>query len=205
MAEDALHVQKCQSDTVSDIWADSMKTLQHSLRKLDTDPELINCIIKYLDSWRYNYNLTSLENHQYRALLELQDTIGGRKFFGIHKEWEIKQSNYYKLTNSRRSCKRWTIALITKLWDVAWDLWEHRNEVYHQNSNHALQEDTTVLDLQVKDLYDNLALTGLLQKDQHLQCISLQRLLTFSRSRKVEWIEQFNLAMAQAKKRNFNL
>jgi hypothetical protein len=28
--------------------------------------------------------------------------------------------------------KRWAIALIQKLWDTAWDLWEQRNGILHE-------------------------------------------------------------------------
>jgi hypothetical protein len=95
--------------------------------------------------------------------------------------------------------------LITKLWDVAWDLWEFRNSVYHKHQNKALQEDTLSLDSKVKDLFDKLALTKLLPKDRNLAAISLQRLLLFPRSNKIEWMHQANLALAQARNMLFQI
>jgi hypothetical protein len=61
------------------------------------------------------------------------------------------------------------------------------------------------LDLKVRDLFNKLALTGLLLKDQHLETISIQRLILFPRSQKVEWLHQASLALAQAKKTNFQV
>jgi hypothetical protein len=200
--EDALHVWKCQSETVSETWSNSLKILESSLNKLDTDP-----YVKYLNAWRYNYNLHSLKESKIRSLLDLQETIGARQFFKgwLHKEWENRQEHYYRTSNSKHSGKRWTIALITKLWDIAWDLWDHHNEVYHKQMNYTQEEDKEVMDLQIQDLYDNMVMTGLLPKDQHLLSIPLHRIIAFPRPRKVEWIEQSHLAVAQAKKRNFNL
>jgi hypothetical protein len=101
--------------------------------------------------------------------------------------------------------QRWTLLLITKLWDVAWDLWEFRNSVYHHHQNKALHEDTLSLDSKVKDLFDKLALTVLLPKDRHLADISIQRLLLFPCPNKIEWIHQANLVLAQAKKLLFQI
>ncbi len=205
--EDALHVWKCQADTVEEVWSTSIQNLQKHLRKLDTDPELITAITDYLDSWQHDTLLTPIEDIKYRRMLELQDTIGVRQFFEgwVHQDWEKLQEQYYIATTSRRSSKRWTIAFITKLWDVAWDLWDFRNAVYHHKQNFALREDTSALDKKIRGLFHNLALTGLLTKDMHLTTISLPRLLLFPRSDKVEWLEQATLALAQAKKRNFDI
>jgi hypothetical protein len=106
-SEDALHVQKCQSETVSETWSNSLKTLESSLNKLDTDPDLINAIIMYLNAWRYDYNLHSLEESKIRSLLELQETIGTRQIFEgwLHKEWENRQEHYYRTSNSKRNNK----------------------------------------------------------------------------------------------------
>jgi hypothetical protein len=140
-------------------------------------------------------------------MLDLQDTIGARQFFEgwVHLEWESLQAQYYKEIKSRRSSKRWTIALITKLWDIAWDLWDFRNAVFHHQHNLSLQEDTSALDDKVRDLIYHLSLISLLPKDKHLTMISTQRLLLLPRSQKIEWIQQVNLALAQPKKRHFQI
>jgi hypothetical protein len=40
-----------------------------------------------------------------------------------------------------QSGKRWLAQLILKLWDIAWDLWEHRNNIAHSaNSDADLQQ-----------------------------------------------------------------
>jgi hypothetical protein len=115
------------------------------------------------------------------------------------------QGQYYQDIKCRRSSKRWTAALITKLWDVAWDLWDFWNAVSDHQQNLSLQEDTSALDVKVRDLCTTLALTGLLPKDKRLTPISITRFFLFPRLQKVEWIEQVTLALAQAKKTNFQI
>jgi hypothetical protein len=50
-------------------------------------------------------------------------------------EWREMQSAYYRLMNSRKSSKCWLIAVIRKVWMIAWDLWEHHNSILHEQEN----------------------------------------------------------------------
>jgi hypothetical protein len=45
--------------------------------------------------------------------------------------WQTTQQIYFSRIGSSRSSKRWIIALIQKLWEVAWNMWEHRNGILH--------------------------------------------------------------------------
>jgi hypothetical protein len=97
---------------------------QQALRKLDTDPDILQAIITYLTSWQNEQFLHPIREDKLSKLMALQDNIGTKQFFEgwIHLEWERAQHHYYTAIKSQRSGKRWTIALITKLWDVAWDM-----------------------------------------------------------------------------------
>jgi hypothetical protein len=207
LPEDSLHVWKCRDPTVTPIWDNAINHLQQALHKLDTDPDIIIAIVSYLQLWRADQHLHTIKTIKLHHMLELQDINGAQQFFKgwVHEGWERLQVNYYNIIHSRRSGKRWIIALITKLWEIAWDLWDFRNTVYHQHSNPATYEDTTVLNQQVKEISYKLTLTGLLPKDKHLTSIPLSKLLTFPRPQKLEWITQANLALEQVKKQHFQL
>jgi hypothetical protein len=58
------------------------------------------------------------------------------------------QHRYYEFLDSRRTGLRWLTALIQKLWDVAWDMWDHRNRVLHD------QEHSVARDLQIQQITD---------------------------------------------------
>jgi hypothetical protein len=79
--EDSEHVWKCQAQQVKDVWKKSLSNLKSTLRKLDTDPDLITCILIYLNTWRNNDCLQTINRHKYHCMMELQDTIGARQFF----------------------------------------------------------------------------------------------------------------------------
>jgi hypothetical protein len=56
---------------------------------------------------------------------------------GIHlaQDWEHAQTAHYKWCQSRKSGRRWTIAIIQKLWDIAWDLWENCDDIIYAKEN----------------------------------------------------------------------
>jgi len=43
--------------------------------------------------------------------------------------WAEAQEQHFKFFQTKKSGRRWLAALITKLWQVAWDMWEHRNGI----------------------------------------------------------------------------
>ena len=40
----------------------------------------------------------------------------------------------------RKTGERWVMALIHKLWDVAWDLWDHCNRVLHDSDTSLIKQ-----------------------------------------------------------------
>jgi hypothetical protein len=101
--EDSVHIWKCSLSAVSDVWQTSLYKLQTSLRKLDTDPDLIDVIMQYLNSWRHDTHLQPLDDEKYSTLLDLQNKIGARQFFEgwLHWEWESIQEQFYHEIKSR--------------------------------------------------------------------------------------------------------
>ena len=47
--------------------------------------------------------------------------------------WAEVQQRYFAWVKSKYSGRRWLSELIRKLWNVAWDLWEHRNGILHKS------------------------------------------------------------------------
>ena len=60
-----------------------------------------------------------------------QDRIGwGSAFEGRWaSKWTDIQLSYYQWKGRRQSGKRWLVAVIKRLWDISWDLWNHRKNV----------------------------------------------------------------------------
>jgi hypothetical protein len=91
-------------------------------------------IIKYLDSWRNDRppNFRTFQAWIEPAITH-QSKLGWRNLLeGIpSKQWQETQRVYFSRIGSARSPKRWTIAMIQKLWEVAWNMWEHCNGILH--------------------------------------------------------------------------
>lgn len=151
--ETAIHVWKCQAEEVSDLWQQSIGKLQRHLKDMNTDPTIIDDIVSGLSSW-YNPDDTNIPPRNQQQLG--QDMIGWKFFVEgwLSKEWRRRQTQFLTNNHKRSSVKRWISALILKVWEVAWDLWEHRNGVEHQHDQEELHRK---LDSQI-----------LIEVDQHI-------------------------------------
>ena len=72
-----------------------------------------------------------------------QDELGWTAAFEGRwsSQWIVIQDRHFANNNLRQTGRRWLTALIKKLWEVAWDLWEHRNGI-HQDNLEAAQRRT---------------------------------------------------------------
>ncbi len=61
------------------------------------------------------------------------------------------QNRYYEWLGGRRSGLRWLTALIQKLWDIAWDMWDIGNRVLHE-TEHSVARD--LQNRQITDEFD---------------------------------------------------
>jgi hypothetical protein len=134
--ETTIHVLRCAKATTT--WSLTMEKLKLWMEEQQTDPYLGKAIISHLQHWRDD---TPHDNRNYRrtlrqALLQQQE-VGWYSFIlGRHsKDFQHIQQAYYHSIDSKRTGLRWTVAIIKKLMDVAWDMWQHRNAVLHDDPN----------------------------------------------------------------------
>jgi hypothetical protein len=133
--ETAQHVWICDSPDTRLIWSHALQDLTKWLISVDTDIALIQAIVNNLLPWSERApQRTELEKHQ--------DNIGWEIILegALPIAWAKHQHQYYMTTGSKCSGKRWLTQLILKLWNTAWNLWEHRNNIAHA-ANVALEQD----------------------------------------------------------------
>lgn len=135
--ETATHVWNCQAPEVQIIWQTSIEKLQKWLQESNTDPTITALITNGLLSW-YNNQENAVNPDQLHNIS--QNTIGWQYFLEgwIAKEWRIQQARFLIQNQIANNSLRWASALIKKLWDIAWDLWEHRNGIEHMNDVQTL-------------------------------------------------------------------
>jgi hypothetical protein len=72
---------------------------------------------------------------------QLHEGCQQSRFFGAREgtkstKWMDAQQKHLKSIGKQTTGKRWTIAIVSKLWDIAWDMWQHRNHVTHNTLHH---------------------------------------------------------------------
>ena len=103
------------------------------LAKLSTNNRVADAICASLHSWRNKTTLPHAEGN----LLGLQDAMDEQASIGwssaLEGRWSTKwidvQERHFAFIHVKRSGKRWLTEVIKQLWNVAWDLWDHRNSV----------------------------------------------------------------------------
>jgi predicted alpha/beta hydrolase len=75
-----------------------------------------------------------------------------------------------------------------KLWNIAWDLWEHRNGILHEGGNLITQSMTVQLNARVSWFYNDLSSRALRQYDRYLVHHSLYTLLRKDNNYKITWL-----------------
>jgi hypothetical protein len=139
--EDALHVWTCKEAGARETWSKALASLKITLPKLNTEPTIRHTILLYLQGWQSGELVTYLPPRLLEEAFWAQNLIEWNHFFEgwLSPHWEAAQQKYYTKIKSNKSGHRWVTALIQKLWDTAWVLWEHRNEVLYEKENLAMQ------------------------------------------------------------------
>jgi hypothetical protein len=64
------------------------------------------------------------------------------------KQEEV-QNRYYQAIGSQKLGRQWTVAIIQKMWDVVWDLWEQWNGIMHSEENEVALHIMEVIDAEI--------------------------------------------------------
>jgi hypothetical protein len=135
--ETALHVWICRQTEVNQLWDKSMEELRRVLGQLLTPRSVTNTIIEGLNGWQEGIDTKFNARTAAGMLGTLQAETGWKHFFEgrLHHRWREYMTPHYNNAGERKPGKRWISALIRKLWEIAWDLWEHQNGVLHDKIN----------------------------------------------------------------------
>jgi hypothetical protein len=113
-------------------------------------------------------------------------------------EWAYIQDSFYRSMNSNKTGRQWLISLIKRVWQIAWELWAHRNDILHQQENAVRDEEENPLNRKVRHLYFKAysvlknTLDGCLLK---VQLLDLEKKSVIYRR---EWATKTELALACA-------
>jgi hypothetical protein len=107
--------------------------------------------------------------HDIQELEDAQDEIGWDNFmFGnISVLWQEIQAQFFLEIGKHISGLWWTSALIQKIWQVAWDQWEHRKVILHNSKNLVTQAEAVMIASWVQMELET-EIQGLLQGNRYL-------------------------------------
>jgi hypothetical protein len=195
--ETPLHVLECGAMSTKVIWSKSMTKLQTWMESTNTMPELQTALITRLRQWKgeTNDNPTFSTHCGLRAAILHQDEIGWYNFLmgRISLQWKEVQQRYYEWLGRRNTGKKWATALIQKVWEVSWDMWDHRNDVRLNTLTPAKKRRILALDALVRDEYVR-GTEGMRVKDRHWLAKPQDLILQYEYNRKEQWAESIQLA-----------
>ena len=195
--KDARHVWQCCHPTAIIQWDQSIDTLTIQLGRIHTSPEIIRAMCNRLKTWKRHLPLlttTTYHLHLQEAIAK-QDNLGWSSMLegGILQHWRHAQECFLQTSKSPQTSKWWTSLLIQKLFNVAWDQWEHRNEALHDMENKFDQEAI----LQPNNSIHQEFVIGTHQlptADQGLFKAGVQHILKCPIYQKQQWLQHVNLA-----------
>lgn len=97
-------------------------------------PGVISAILTGISAWRTQQSAQRMEmKPAINEAFQHQARIGwAQALMGLlSPKWANIQNEHLLSIRSKRSGRQWMASLIRKLWDVSWDLWNHRNHILH--------------------------------------------------------------------------
>jgi len=190
--ETASHVLLCPEAGRVEAFQLGTTALEQWLDEADTDPDLTDSIVKYVQ----RRGAITMEEAiidappRFRHMALSQDKIGWRRFLEgmISTEITFIQRQHIAVNGSRMSLDKWCTGLITRLLEITHGQWLYRNYIVHDPVSGiiatARKEELLVEIERQRELGD----AGLLEEDKYLAEVNLEELSTSSGERHHYWL-----------------
>ena len=141
--EDRFHVVRCPQPAAAQLWSTRISELQQWLITQSTSVRVAQAICDRLRSWALEETPSPLPTDMptdYYEAFRIQDLIGWYPFLqGFWAtQWESVQARYLQSLEVKTTIRRWLSAVLRRLWQISWDMWDHRNNILHDNELGAL-------------------------------------------------------------------
>ena len=126
-------------------------------------------ILKRMHDWRSGRTLPPAEGTpEVITAIQHQDKIGWWSFLlgRIHKDFASIQDQHYAQGSSQKKGRPWLTRLIRQVWDISFDMWEHRNKILHGDTTPQKLAQLQNLRLKAQEQF-HLGTAGLLTQDHH--------------------------------------
>jgi hypothetical protein len=193
--EDFTHVLQCQQVEAKALWKSKISELKQWMLQHYISPSVAIAICDHLNHWNcddYPLGSTASVSSAFNEVFEKQNENGWESFllgFWV-SDWFAVQEKYLQTIKCKISIRRWASSIIRKLWNIAWDMWDHRNQwLHHQEEGELIQK----LHSELRSQYE-LGCSSLPRAEKLLFRTSLVDLLKSSVTVKQSWLRRVSKA-----------
>ena len=202
--ETADHVLRCKDERAKLTWKLSLQKLDTWMTSRHTNPDIRTAIISRLQAWHDYQPIPSPPwNCTFKDALNSQNSIGWYPFLlgHISNHWKGVQHSYYLWLGRQNTGKQWVKLLIIQLFNVSWDMWEHRNAIKHNTMTPAKCREIAALDTSIREEYE-MGDTNLLPRDRAWLSKPLSTLLQdYDLTQKKQWLTSVEQARVRWSRR----
>lgn len=195
--ETAVHVLRCRDPRAVTVWDTTLSKLESWMMKKRTNPDLQRAILQRLREWHSDSPFGPIPwDCTFKDAFKNQDAIGWYPFLLGHVSyhWQGVQQDYYNSLALDNTGKQWVRQLILQLFNISWDMWEHRNGIKHKTSTPAQLRALLLLDTRIRAEFA-LTDTDLLFRDKKWFFKPLSVLLdTYTPIEKEQWLASVSAA-----------
>ena len=150
------HIVKCQSNRATVAYRNIERNFESWLKQSTSQPIRL-AIMAHLDAYREDEEVRRDDDwgHDVVSASTQQSHIGDNAFMEgfMATGWEKAQEKHLSKIESKRNPSRWVTALIRKLWNVAWDMWDSRNGEVHKNKTTRKEQIIAQLDAEIRSTH----------------------------------------------------
>jgi hypothetical protein len=180
--ESSRHVVECRGTGTDLTFTLAVHKLETRMLELDTAPPIAHAILTRVRQWRKHGDrrlptFRTRDKWGAQHAVADQDKIGWYNFLigRVSKKWSDSQQRFIDSLKRKNSGRRWTSAVIQKALDIAWDMWEQRNDVLHNSMHPQRAVAVAEIQAQLRVLYRQ-GREALLPMDRHLFSKSFDKL-----------------------------
>jgi hypothetical protein len=165
-------ILNCPAPSARDCWNTTLVSLEGWMTKQHTMPELTTVIIHSLHAWRSPHvrpsSRSTTGRYGIKNALLAQNMIGWYSFLmgKVSLRWQDVQQKYYEWLKRRNTGKAWVKALLQKVWEISWSMWDHRNNVRLNTTSPADRRKIEDLSQTITAEFDH-GTVGLVYLDHH--------------------------------------
>ena len=111
----------------------------------------------------------------------------------VSVRWQAVQHKYFEWLKRRNTGKAWVQALIQKIWEISWSMWDNRNDIRLNTITPANCQAIADLNHQIRAEFD-LGTDGVGHRDHHWFVKPLSHVLEFDKEHKAQWLASVDLA-----------